>query len=132
MLFKANDYMISIVELELFEEDAEKIFTQKERNDLTDFIAANPHFGDVMAGTGGVRKLRWGVGAKGKRGGARVIYYFRDLNIPVFLLAVYKKGERIDLTMAEREEMRHLVDQLVIENQARQATNIVMLGKEPA
>ncbi len=111
MLFKANDYMITIVELESFQVDADNLFTERERNDLTDFIAANPHFGDVMPGTGGVRKLRWGVGAKGKRGGARVIYYFRDLNIPVFLLAVYKKGERIDLTMAEREEMRHLVDQ---------------------
>src|SRR5260370_39223064 len=103
MLFKANDYMITIVELESFQVDADNLFTERERNDLTDFIAANPHFGDVMPGTGGVRKLRWGVGAKGKRCGGRVLYYFRDLNIPVFLLAVYKKGERFDLTLPQRK-----------------------------
>lgn len=132
MLFRANDYMITIVELRSFQADADGIFTEKERDDLTDFIAANPHFGDVIPGTGGVRKIRWGAGASGKRGGARVIYYFRDLNIPVFLLAVYKKGEKMNLTMAERDQMRRLVDHLVNEYQARRWANIVTLGKSPA
>jgi mRNA-degrading endonuclease RelE of RelBE toxin-antitoxin system len=132
MLFKANDYMITIVELNSFRMDADDIFTDKERNDLTDFIAANPHFGDVIPGTGGVRKIRWGAGGKGRRGGARVIYYFRDLNVPVFLLAAYKKGERMDLTMAEREQMRRLVDHVVNQYQARQYANVVVLGKGSA
>lgn len=83
---------------------------------------------------GGVRKIRWAAGGKGKRGGARVIYYFRDLNIPVFLLAVYKKGEKLNLTMSEREQMRALVDHLVDEYHSKRWANIVQLGvnKDPA
>jgi hypothetical protein len=132
MLFKANDYMITIVELPSFQEDVDGIFTETEREELTDFLSANPHHGDIIPGTGGIRKIRWRVAGSGKRGGARVIYYFRDLNIPVFLLAAYKKGERMDLTMAEREVMRHLVDHLIKEYQARQWANIIALGKKPA
>ncbi len=133
MLFKANDYMITIVELNSFRLDADDIFSEAERNGLIDFISANPHFGDVIPATGGVRKIRWGAGGKGKRGGARVIYYFRDLNFPVFLLAAYKKGEKMNLTMSEREQMRKLVDRLVGEYRARtEWKNVVRFGKGPA
>ena len=132
MRFIATDYMITIVELHQFRTDADSIFTEPQRAELTDFIAANPHFGDVIPGTGGVRKIRWSCGGKGKRAGARVIYYFRDLNIPVFLLAVYKKGEKLNLTMAEREHMRALVDELVDEYHARRSVNVVRLSRDPA
>src|SRR5262245_44429857 len=112
-MFKANDYMITIVELTSFQRDADRIFSEQERDELADFISANPDYGDILPGTGGVRKLRWRACGSGKRGGARVIYYFRDLNMPVFLLAVYTKGEKLNLTMAERNEMRAIVDHLV-------------------
>jgi len=127
-MFRANDYLITIVELRQFQSDADVVFTDQQREELSDFIAANPHFGDVIPGTGGVRKIRWAAGGKGKRGGARVIYYFRDLNIPVFLLAVYKKGEKLDLTMAEREQMRLLVDRLIDEYHSKRWANIVRFG----
>jgi hypothetical protein len=107
------------VELKSYRADADAIFTEQERDDLTDFIAANPHFGDVIPGTGGVRKIRWRAKGSGKQGGARVIYYFRDLNMPVFLLAVYAKGQKINLTMAERKQMSDLVNHLVKEYQSR-------------
>jgi mRNA-degrading endonuclease RelE of RelBE toxin-antitoxin system len=128
MLFKATDYMITIVELNSFQADADAIFTDCERDELSDFIAANPHYGDIIPGTGGVRKIRWGAGGRGRRGGARVIYYFRDLNMPVFLLAAYKKGEKMNLTKAEREKMHRLVDHLV--NQYRARWNVVVLGRK--
>lgn len=127
-MFRANDYLITIVELRQFQSDADVVFTDQQREELSDFIAANPHFGDVIPGTGGVRKIRWAAGGKGKRGGARVIYYFRDLNIPVFLLAVYKKGEKLNLTMAEREQMRLLVDRLIDEYHSKRWANIVRFG----
>jgi len=132
MLFKATDYMITIVELRTFQIEADEIFTELQRDELSDFIAANPHFGDIIPGTGGVRKIRWSAGSKGKRGGARVIYYFRDLNMPVFLLAVYRKGEKMSLTMAERDEMRQVVENLVKEYHTRRWANIVTFGKGPA
>ncbi len=73
-MFKANNYLISIVETRSYLSDAENIFTEDERSKLADFLATNPHFGDVIPGCGGVRKLRWGARGLGKRGGARVIY----------------------------------------------------------
>ena len=93
--------------------DAEKIFSEHERSELADFLAANPESGDVIPGGNGVRKLRWGAKGRGKRGGARVIYYFSDRNMPVFLLAVYAKGEKVDLTAAERKNLGKLVDELL-------------------
>lgn len=131
-MFRATDYLITIVELKQFQVDADTTFTDQQREDLSDFIAANPHFGDIIPGTGGVRKIRWSAGAKGKRGGARVIYYFRDLNMPVFLLAVYKKGDKLNLTMAEREAMRAWVDNIVTEYRATRWANVVRLGRNPA
>ncbi|HEX2655463.1 MAG TPA: type II toxin-antitoxin system RelE/ParE family toxin [Xanthobacteraceae bacterium] len=111
--------MITIVEMKSYQTDADRLFTEDERQELADFIAANPDFGDLIPGTGGVRKLRWRAKGSGKRGGARVIYYFRDLNMPVFLLAVYAKGEKINLTNAERNAMAALVKNLAHEYQSK-------------
>ena len=75
-MFGVTNYGITIVELCSFQKDADKVFTDQERDDLSDFISANPVFGDVIPGSGGIRKLRWRARGSGKRGGARVIYYF--------------------------------------------------------
>ena len=63
--------------------------------------------------TGGVRKIRWALAGKGKRGGARVIYYHQGERLPVFLLAAYAKNEKTNLSKAERNAMKRLVPILV-------------------
>jgi hypothetical protein len=128
-MFGATNYGITIVELLSFQNDADRIFSDQEREDLSDFISANPVFGDVIPGTGGIRKLRWRARGNGKRGGARVIYYFRDLNMPVFLLAVYAKGEKMNLTMQERDLMQRLVATLVQEQASRSIYRLVARGE---
>lgn len=65
-----------------------------------------------MPEIGGVRKLRWGVEGRGKRGGVRVIYYFHNETIPVFLLNVFAKNERANLTKAERNLLKKLSAEL--------------------
>jgi hypothetical protein len=67
-----------------------------------------------MQGTGGARKLRWGAKGKGTRGGARVITYYGGLDLPVFLLAIFAKGERANLTRAERNELREVLASLAV------------------
>jgi hypothetical protein len=129
-MFGVTNYGITIVELLSFQNDADKIFNDQEREDLSDFISANPYFGDVIPGTGGIRKLRWRARGSGKRGGARVIYYFRDLNMPVFLLAVYAKGEKMNLTMHERELMQRIVESLVREQAAKSIYRLAMRGEQ--
>ena len=76
-------------------------------------MAAHPADGDLIEGTGGVRKLRWGRDGRGKSGGVRVIYYFHGEAMPLYLLTMFVKNERANLSKAERNELAGLVDLLV-------------------
>ena len=76
------------------------------------YVAAHPTAGDLMSGTGGLRKLRWELQGRGKRGGARVIYFLHCERMPLFLLTAYAKNARADLSPADRAEFRQLVKQL--------------------
>jgi hypothetical protein len=109
----AQVYPITIAEMGSYMRDADRLFSDREHEELKQFLALNPEAGDVMTGTGGIRKFRWGLSGRGKRGGVRVIYYFRDLNMPLYMLAVYAKNERIDLDAQSKKEMRDLVEELV-------------------
>lgn len=70
-----------------------------------------PDAGDVIQGTGGLRKLRFGDGrrGKGKRGGLRIIYFHWQAGAQFWLLTLYDKGEVVDLTQAQRKMLRDMV-----------------------
>ena len=106
---------MTVVETGRFLKDADRLMPETERAELVKFIAANPESGDLIPETGGVRKLRWALPGGGKRGGARVIYYFHNESLPVFLLAAYGKSEKANLTKAERNAIAKLVPMLVVE-----------------
>ena len=105
--------MQGIAELPSYARLASKLLDQQERQDLIAYLANNPEAGDIMEGTGGVRKLRWSRGSQGKSGGVRVIYYFHDTRMPLYLLTLFAKGDKANLTKAERNELAGLVDILV-------------------
>jgi hypothetical protein len=107
--------LYTVVETPEFIAGARRVLLEAERKELIDFLAANPSAGDLIQGTGGARKLRWGAKSKGKRGGARVISYYGGPNVPVFLLAIFAKGERADLSKAERNELRQVLADLATE-----------------
>ena len=110
---------MTVVETERFPRDARPLMPELERVELVPFVAANPKAGNVMRDTGGVRKLRWRLPGRGKRGGARVIYYYHSERLPVFLLAAYAKNERADLSKAERNAMKKLIP-ILVEGRPRQ------------
>jgi hypothetical protein len=130
-VLRAKDYPITIAELHSFQKDADKVFTHEERKDLAHFLATDPSAGDVIPGTGGIRKIRWMAQLGGNHGGARVVYYFRDLNMPLFLLAVYVTGERANLTSSERSQMRSVVALLIDQYRVRWR-NIIELSSKSA
>ena len=84
-----------------------------ERLDIINYLAAHPKAGDLMEGTGGIRKLRWGRGTQGKSGGVRVIYYVHSEHMPLYLLTLFAKNQRANISKAERHELAELVDSLV-------------------
>jgi hypothetical protein len=102
----------TIVETPEFLATARRVLTDTERRDLIDHLAANPTAGDRMEGTGGARKLRWGAKGKGKSGGARVITFYAGPLLPVFLLTVFGKGEKANLSKAECNELRQVLGDL--------------------
>ena len=99
---------ITVVELPLFQRLAAGVWNEDEREAFVDFIARNPEAGDVIPETGGVRKVRWRRQGVGKRGGARVIYFYHDAQMPVFLLLVYAKMQREDMTPDQKKQVRAL------------------------
>lgn len=105
--------MLTVAELPEFIRTADKLLSQTERQDVISYLAEHPKAGDLMEGTGGVRKLRWRRGGQGKSGGVRVIYYFHDELMPLYLLTLFAKGDQSNLSKAERNDLAGLVDLLV-------------------
>ena len=98
-----------VVETPAYLRDAERIFTAKEREAVVNMVAIDPECGELMQGTGGVRKVRVGRGGRGKSGGGRVIYIHNDSEHPVYILAAFAKNEKANLNQAERNELGRFV-----------------------
>ena len=103
---------ITVVELPLFQRQARDVWDDGEREAFVDFIARNPQSGDVIPETGGVRKIRWRRQGTGKRGGARVVYFYYDRHMPIFLLLIYAKAQRENMTPDEKKQVRVLATTL--------------------
>ena len=102
--------LVTLVEFPEFQRNAADSLSEDELSELKLFLAANPEAGVLIRGTGGVRKLRWTSKGQGKRGGRRVIYYYQDLRYPIYLLTIFSKGAKVDLSQAQRNELRSLIE----------------------
>jgi hypothetical protein len=105
--------LVTVVETPEFIRRTRKLMTDQEREDLIGYLAGSPTAGDIVPGAGGVRKLRWGLEGRGKRGGARVIYFFHSVNFPLFALTAFAKNERVDVTQEDRNAFRRIAKHLV-------------------
>ena len=105
--------MQTIVELPEFLRTSDKLLSDAERLSIINYLAAHPAAGDIMRGTGGIRKLRWSAQGKGKSGGVRVIYYHHNESMPLFLLTLFGKGEKANLTKSESNDLAKLTSFLI-------------------
>ncbi len=105
--------LITVAELPEYQRLADKLLASTERMDLVSYLAAFPKAGDLVTGTGGIRKLRWARGGRGKSGGGRVIYYFHSERMPLYLITIFAKNEQANLSKAERNDLAKLVDELI-------------------
>lgn len=85
--------MLTFVETKLFTRLVQQYLSDDEYAELQRALADNPDAGDLIRGSGGVRKLRWGLAGRGKRGGIRVIYFLRLSQGEVWMLTLYAKNE---------------------------------------
>lgn len=99
-----------IVETRIFTLRIEELLTRDEYHALQLELLQTPDLGNVIPGTGGLRKARVALRGRGKRGGARVIYFWHARTARMLMLYAYSKNEREDLTHAQREALRKIVE----------------------
>ena len=104
--------LLTVVETPTFLRQAAGIWTDEERAELVDHMARNPESGVLIPETGGVRKMRWSRQGAGKRGGARVIYFYHHPDAPLYLLLAYAKAQREDMTPDEKRAVAALATAL--------------------
>jgi len=96
--------MNTVIETPTFQKQSEKIWSEDERLDFISWIAVNPLAGDVIPNAEGARKVRWSIRGRGKRGGARIIYFNQSEQGKIILIAVYKKSEQENISPREIQE----------------------------
>ena len=98
------------VEFPNFTKRVKELLDDEDYRRLQAALIANPELGDLIRGTGGLRKARWSAKGRGKRGGVRVIYYWIARRDQVLMLVIYPKSARDDLTADERRLLAKLVE----------------------
>lgn len=102
--------MQTVVETPTFRKAAKEAeLSEEEIEAIVNAVAENPQAGDILEGTGGARKLRIAGRGKGKSGGFRIVTYFAGEDVPVFLLDLYSKGQKVNLTKAERNSLQAIL-----------------------
>ena len=105
--------MNTVVEMPEFISRTKKLMNEKDLDNIVNYLSAHPGSGVIIEGTGGIRKLRWKKEGSGKSGGIRIIYYYHNEKYPVFLLTVFGKSDKINLSKAERNELSKLIKILI-------------------
>ena len=103
---------ITVVETAPFIRNASRIWDDRERSEFIGYIAVNPTDGDIIPDTGGLRKVRWSRQGSGKRGGVRVVYFYYDMDTPLFLFTIYAKSEADNLSPDDKKAFAKLVAEL--------------------
>ena len=109
----ARTALLTVIETPSFLRDAKKLLDDEEREALVNYLSSNPNAGVLVKGTGGIRKVRWARDDAGKSGAYRVIYFFHSMEIPLFILNVFAKNEKANISQAERNELKKLAGLLV-------------------
>ncbi len=103
--------MLTVIETPLFQRQWPLYWTEEERGTFAAYLAEHPNAGDVVPGSGGIRKVRWGRAGSGKSGGVRVIYFTRTEEGEVVLLTLYAKAKLDNLTGPQLKEIRRAIEE---------------------
>lgn len=99
------------IESRLFTKFLPDYLTDDEYRDLQTRLAECPENGNLIQGTGGLRKLRWKKKGKGKSGGVRTIYYWQTKLDQIYLLTIYAKNEMNDLSASDKKALKKMLEE---------------------
>jgi len=102
--------MAVFFETSVFTRRVTRLLSDDEYAELQQALAANPNAGDVIPGSGGLRKMRWTIRGRGKRGGARIIYYHLISRGQFYMLLIYGKNEQDDLSPEQMRMLKKAVE----------------------
>jgi hypothetical protein len=103
---------VTVVETPEFLASTRRLMNAGERTVLIDYLALHPAEGDLIPGTGGVRRLRWALAGRSKRCGTRTVYFCRLSGMPLFALSAHARTLRAELTEADRNDFKQLTSRL--------------------
>lgn len=104
--------MYTFIETKLFTRLLPEYLKDDEYADFQKSLSANPDAGDLIPGSGGVRKIRWGLDGKGKRGGLRMIYYLRNTKNQIWLLTLYPKSVKENMPAHILKKIKEEIDEI--------------------
>jgi len=104
-------FRMVIKETSVFTRQVQKLLDRESYRLLQLRLVAEPDAGDLIRGTGGLRKIRWEGGGRGKRGGVRVIYYWAQKQDVLLLLLMYGKNQQDDLTSKQKAVLKKLIQE---------------------
>jgi hypothetical protein len=102
--------MLTVIETPIFLRYAAEVWSDEEREAFVDWIASHPDAGDLIPGTGGLRKVRWSRAGMGKQGGARAIYFIRPNGDEIVLLLAYAKAKFDNFSSDYLRRVKELFD----------------------
>jgi hypothetical protein len=105
--------MRTIVETEEFEQLWPLYWTEDEYEKFQEYISENPNAGDVVRGSGGVRKVRWTRQGSGKSGGVRVIYFNRLANGEIWLILIYAKSKLDSISGDQLRKVKNEIEKTI-------------------
>ena len=94
---------MEFIETSIFTKTITELITDEEFSEFQNFLAENPEAGDIIVGGSGIRKVRWNLKNRGKSGSMRVIYFYKVIDNQIFLLYVYTKNSKSDLSETEKK-----------------------------
>jgi len=102
---------VEIIETSIFTHQVQELLSEEEYRLLQIALIQHPESGDLIPHSGGLRKKRWSIGGRGKRGGTRVIYYWAVVRKQILLLMIYAKNEQDDLTPTQLTMLRMIIEE---------------------
>jgi len=100
-----------IVETSIFTRRVTELMSDEEYREFQSALVENPELGAIIQGSGGLRKVRWSVSGRGKRGGSRIIYYWATAKNQILMLFIYTKNERDDISSEQLKSLKQIMEQ---------------------